>query len=78
MLLTENGILLFYINSFLRGNGMKILGHTRAFSFRKVTLGAVTALIGLGTIGAMGNQAQASTHSSYSQSHRTTTNGKST
>ena len=57
---------------------MKILGHTRAFSFRKVTLGAVTALIGLGTIGAMGNQAQASTHSSYSQSHRTTTNGKST
>ena len=32
---------------------MKILGHTRAFSFRKVTLGAVTALIGLGTIGAM-------------------------
>lgn len=57
---------------------MKILGLTRAFSFRKVTLGAVTALIGLGTIGAMGNQAQASTHSSYSQSHRTTTNGKST
>ena len=28
-----------------KGNGMKILGHTRAFSFRKVTLGAVTALI---------------------------------
>lgn len=57
---------------------MKIIGLTRAFSFKKVTMGAVTALIGLGTIGATGNQAHASTHSSYSQSHRTTTNGKGT
>lgn len=57
---------------------MKIIGLTRAFSFKKVTMGAVTALIGLGTIGATGNQAHASTHTSYSQSHRTTTNGKGT